>query len=317
MTRAQVAALAFTTTAIAGLLASASAATLGQEPVDAGAAGQLEARRPAAGECAPVEKLGEGLFSTDKYEWRISFSPSRLQAFWTVSDGFWPFARESSIVTSHWRPGGWTPAEVAPFSGAYTDIDPYITPDGLTLIFSSIRPVNGVARTDTDLWIVRRTWRGWSEPVHLGDNVNGPTDELYASMDLSGTLYFASDRDNGQWDIYRSRRRHNGQFGPAEKLGPTINTPDAWEYNPEISPDGRTLIFASLFRSTNIGLGDLYTSSLRHGQFTPARNLGPCVNTADDEYHPTMLWERNVLIFVRNTGGESGGDFYRTHLRLH
>jgi hypothetical protein len=308
MTRAQLGALAFSA-AVAALLASTSAATLGQDPIDGSAA--------RAGECPAVEKFGEGLFSTDKYEWRISFSPSRLQAFWTVSDGFWPFTRESSIVTSHWRPAGWAPAQVASFSGTYTDIDPYITPDGLALIFSSIRPVNGVARTDTDLWMVRRTWRGWSDPVNLGDAVNSASDELYASMDLSGTLYFASDRDNGQWDIYRSRRRHNGQYAPAEKLGAGVNTPDAWEYNPEISPDGRTLIFASLFRSTNIGLGDLYTSRLRDGQFTPARNLGPCINSADDEYHPTMLWERNVLIFVRNTGGPTNGDFYRTHVRLH
>jgi hypothetical protein len=305
MTGVRARSLAFTT-AIVGLLASTSTATQRQEAIEAGG---------TAGGCPAVEKFGEGLFSTDKYEWRISFSPSRLQAFWTVSDGFWPFTRESSIVTSHWQPGGWTPAQVAPFSGTYTDIDPYITPDGLSLIFSSIRPVNGVARTDTDLWMVRRTWRGWSEPIHLGE-LNSPSDELYASMDLWGTLYFASDRDNGQWDIYRSRRRHNGQYGPAEKLGAGINTPDAWEYNPEISPDGRTLLFASLFRSTNIGLGDLYVSRLRDGQFTPARNLGPCINSADDEYHPTMLWERNVLIFVRNAGGPTNGDFYRTHVRL-
>ena len=34
--------------------------------------------------------------------------------------------------------------------------------------------------------------------------------------------------------------------------------------------------------------------------FTSARNLGPCVNSTADDYHPTMLWEEGALIYLRN-----------------
>ncbi len=37
--------------------------------------------------------------------------------------------------------GQWTEATVASFSGTYPDIDPWLSPDGESLYFSSIRPV--------------------------------------------------------------------------------------------------------------------------------------------------------------------------------
>jgi hypothetical protein len=43
-------------------------------------------------------------------------------------------------------------------------------------------------------------------------------------------------------------------------------------------------------------------------------NLGPCVNTAADEFHPTMLWERDELFFARDAGAPS--DFHRIRIRL-
>ena len=35
------------------------------------------------------------------------------------------------------------------------------------------------------------------------------------------------------------------------------------------------------------------------GKFSNPRNLGPCVNTAAPEFHPTVLWDRDELYFVR------------------
>jgi len=267
--------------------------------------------------CPAVEPFGPGLFSTtSQWEWRITFSPLRQQAFWTVSDDFFPVTRQSTIVQSRRSLLGWQAATTASFSGTYTDIDPFIAPDGLTLYFSSIRPVDGVARTDLDLWMVKRTsWDSWGEPVHLG-LANSPGDELYPSIDLWGNLYFGSDRD-GQFDIYRSQRRHDGTFGPAQRIGDGVNTAAYWEFNPEISPDGRTLLFTSLYRPDGYGYGDLYVSHVRNGQFTPARNLGACVNTAGDEYHPTVLWLERKLVFVRNPVlPGTNGDFMITPLRL-
>lgn len=261
-----------------------------------------------------------GVISDARYQWRITFTPDGRTAYFTASEGFFPITRQATIYVSHLRGGAWSTPEVAPFSGQYADIDPFITPDGRRLYFSSIRPVNGVARGDVDVWMVERTPRGWSAPIHLGPEVNTPdADELYPSASADGTLYFASGplfpQAGKHFDIYRAQRRGRG-FAPRQALGAAINTQpvaggglqDAWEFNPEITPDGRTLVFASL-RPGGYGLGDLYVSHLRRGAWTPARNLGPLVNTAADEYHPTLSRDRRTLYFVRRAVPDTG-DFY-------
>lgn len=89
----------------------------------------------------------------------------------------------------------------------------------------------------------------------------------------------------------------------------------AWDFNPEISVDGHTLVFTSL-RPGGYGMGDLYVSTRRGGEWTPARNLGPHVNTADDEYHPTLSRNARTLYFVRgNVLQGRPGDFY--HVDTH
>lgn len=274
----------------------------------------------AAREQAPsvAEVFAPGVISDAREQWRITFTPDGKTAYFTSSDGFFPVTRRATIYVSHRVCGAWTAPEVAPFSGAYADIDPFLAPNGRRLYFSSIRPVDGVTRGDVDLWYVERTADGWGEPVRLGPEVNTPADELYPSADARGTLYFASGpafpQPGRHWDIYRAERRGDG-FAPREALPATINTvpvaggglQDAWEYNPEISVDGRTLLFASL-RPGGYGYGDLYVSHLERDRWTPARNLGPLVNTASDEFHPTLSRNRRELFFVRRIPRR--GDFY-------
>ncbi|TWI04982.1 WD40 repeat protein [Luteimonas cucumeris] len=280
-----------------------------------------------APQCPAVEKFAPGVISTDEHwEWRLTFTPTRLRAYWATSVGWWPGTREQAVIkTSYWRlGGGWTQPTVASFSGVHSDFDPFVSPDGLTLYFSSMRPVDGHEKGDMDLWMVRRTLHGWSDPVHLGHDVNADGyDELYSSIDLWGNLYFARVKapiPTEDVEIWRSKRRSDGSFGPAEKLGAGVNTARRWEFNPEISPDGRTLLFARLdlpddgLPDQGHGFGDLYVSRLRHGEFGVAQNLGPCVNSAADEFHPTVLWERDMLYFARDIGVPS--DFYRTPLQL-
>jgi len=237
----------------------------------------------------------------DKEEWRITFTPDGDEAYFGRSDEFFPISRQSTIYVSHRVGDSWTTPEVAPFSGVYSDIDPFVSPDGKKLYFSSIRPVDGVDRADADLWMVKRLAGGaWSEPIHLGPLVNSPADELYPTVTSGGTLYFGSDRAGGfgGWDIWRSKRQ-GGVYQAAENLGPGVNS-DLWEFNPWISPSGKTLVFASLFRPEGYGYGDLYVSFRHDGEFQPAANLGPCVNSEADEYHPAPTPQLGSLFFIRH-----------------
>lgn len=263
-----------------------------------------------ARQAATAEVFAPGVISDAREQWRITFTPDGGTAYFTTSDFFFPITRQATIYVSHLEGGTWSTPQVAPFSGTYSDIDPFLSPDGQRLYFSSIRPVDGVMYGDIDLWMVERTAHGWSEPIHLGPEVNSPgADELYPSASADGTLYFASGplfpQPGRHFEIYSAEREGDG-FAPRQPLGPGVNTQpvaggglqDAWEFNPEISVDGKTLVFASL-RPGGYGLGDLYVSHLEHGEWSAARNLGPLVNTAADEYHPTLSRNRQDLYFVR------------------
>lgn len=253
--------------------------------------------------CAPIEVFGEGVISRPGNNWesRLSLSPDRTLALWTTGNGF--AGEQLVVMMSEYRRGGWSEPAVAPFSGVYDDVDTVFSPDGKTIYFSSKRPLRsgGPALEFFDLWKMSYDGaRGFGEPRHLGAGPNSAAEELYPSIDREGNLYFGSNRDGEKWDVWRSARRPDGSFGPAAKLSAAVNTADYWEFNPEISPDGRTLLFVSLSRPGGYGWGDIYRSDLRQGAFGAARNLGPCVNSTADDYHPTMLWEENRLVWIRN-----------------
>lgn len=298
---------------VAGLLFAASACSQGApHPTVA------STPRAAQDAGAVATKFAPDVISDGNEQWRITFTPDGKTAYFAESPEFFPFTRKATIYESHLVQGEWTTPVVAPFSGTYGDIDPFLSPNGERLYFSSIRPVDGVLRGDIDLWYVERIAQGWSEPVHLGPEVNSPVDELYPSVDARGTLYFASGplfpQPGRHFDIYSAERSGDG-FAPRVALPAAINNApvaggglqDAWEFNPEISVDGKTLVFTSL-RPGGYGLGDLYVSRLQGGSWSAARNVGPLVNTAADEYHPTLSRNRQQLYFVRRQ--PERGDFY-------
>ena len=261
-------------------------------------------------------RFAPGTISDAREQWRVTFDSEGKTAWFAASDGFFPFTRKATIYTSRLVDNAWSKPEVAAFSGKFPDIDPVLTADGNTIFFSSIRTERG----DIDLWRVDRDGEGWGEPVRLRDEVNSAGDELYPSVGPDGTLYFASGPSRPEpgkhYDIYEARADGNG-FAQRVALGPAINTvpaetggvQDAWEFNPEISADGKLLVFTSL-RPGGHGLGDLYASTRVDCAWTPARNLGPAVNTAADEYHPTLSRDRSTLYFVRRDP-EKGGDFFQ------
>jgi Tol biopolymer transport system component len=267
---------------------------------------------------APAQEFAPGQVSTpDWFESRLAFTPSRDTIYWAMTTEPQPPGSSvvATILTANRTAGGWTAPAIASFSGVYSDSDPFVTPYGERMYFSSNRPGGVLADTPlNDIWIADRTASGWGVPYNAGAAVNSPANELYASADVYGNLYFASDRDGGQWDLYRARRLPNGSFAPAQKLPGQPNHPNRWEFNPEISPDGRTLLFATYGRPDSYGDVDIYVSHLdQNGNFGRPLNLGPCVNTAAPEFHPTVLWDRNELYFVRVNATT---DFYVTPLKL-
>lgn len=270
----------------------------------------------AAGAPEPAEVFAPGTISTEAEEYRIVFDLDGRTAYFGRSQEFFPVARQSTIMLSRRAGGGWSAATPAPFSGTHSDLDPFITPDGRKLFFSSIRPVDGVARTDVDLWVVLRRPGGWGEPRNLGA-VNSGSDELFPSVAADGTLFFASDRAGGLggFDLYRSRPRPDGSYGPAENLGAPLNT-TGWEFNPVVLPAGNVLVFTGLDRAGGYGLGDQWVSVRHSDGWSTPRNLGTAVNSAADEYHLSFSPRYDRVYFVRHSYEPwVAGDLYTLPVR--
>ena len=128
-----------------------------------------------------------------------------------------------------------------------------------------------------------------------------PDGEPYPAVAADGTLYFGSSRPGGRGgvDLYRARPNAAGYAQP-ENLGITINSPAA-ELDGYVSPDQKTLVFAS-DRPGGYGGLDLYVSHRVVGGWSPARNLGPAVNGPDDEFCPQITGDGRLLVFSRAKG---------------
>ena len=135
--------------------------------------------------------------------------------------------------------GRWTLPEISPLHERYRAQHVAFSPDGLKMFFDSGSAMDGTGKKkDSDIWIMERRGKGWSEPVNAGSSVNSGQEERSPSIALNGNLYFASG-----YDLYRSVCR-NGRYLPREKLGGGINT-EYFELGCFVAPDESYLIFSS------------------------------------------------------------------------
>jgi len=124
----------------------------------------------------------------------------------------------------------------------------------------------------------------WSSPKSLGAPINTVYHESSASFSSDGkTIYFISNRKGGKGgrDIWVSTQKDNGQWTEPKNLS-ELNTAED-EEAVYIHPDGKTLYFSSKGYK---GLGgyDIYVSKFENGKWQTPVNLGPPINTPNDDY---------------------------------
>jgi WD40 repeat protein len=243
--------------------------------------------------------FGDGVISTGLFDSHPAFTPDGNTVYFLRST---PNFNLWTIVFSRFRKGKWTTAEVAPFSGQYSDADPFITPDGSRLYFISNRPVPGKSRPDLDIWMAEKTGAAWIEPTNVGAPVNSAGNEWYPTIAANGTIYFGSDREGGKGrtDIYRCRLV-DGKYAEAENLGDAINTPFN-EFEALIAPDESFLIVMAGGRPDARGGFDLYISYNRNGSWTKPANLGDKINSGGNEYSPTISPDGKYFFWTSTRG---------------
>jgi outer membrane protein OmpA-like peptidoglycan-associated protein len=107
-------------------------------------------------------------------------------------------------------------------------------------------------------------------------------------------------------DICFSEYKH-GSWDDIQNLGKNVNLADAWDSQPTISADGKTLYFVS-DRKGGHGGYDIYKTTMdEKGEWTPAVNLGPPINTAGNEKSPFIHPDNHTLYFASDGHMGMGG----------
>lgn len=153
--------------------------------------------------------------------------------------------------------------------------------------------------------------------INIGAPINTPGNEgaLCVSPDgMTIVITCCSRRDSyGSCDLYLSHRLGNNWSEP-ENLGPEVNS-FAWESQPCLSADGRSLFFVSTRRG-GYGGSDIYKSSLReNGEWNLPVNLGDTINTPSDEMAPYIHPDGRTLYFSsKGHPGMGGADLFFSRL---
>jgi outer membrane protein OmpA-like peptidoglycan-associated protein/tetratricopeptide (TPR) repeat protein len=143
----------------------------------------------------------------------------------------------------------------------------------------------------------------WVNAQSLPGNINTLQNEgaQNISQDANWLVFTGCNRQDGLGgcDLYISYLNQNG-WSEAVNLGNKINS-EAWDSQPSLSPDKRSLYFAST-RPGGLGGSDIYVSHLQpNGRWSDPVNLGPQINTAGDEFSPFIHADNQTLYFTSNT----------------
>jgi len=242
------------------------------------------------------ELFETSVISTGVSERDFALSPDETELFYTIQT---PKGIFQTIVYSIKDSNGtWTPPEIAPFAGHYSDLEPTFSSDGTKLYFSSNRPTEGTQLKDFDIWMVEKVHGKWGEPKNIGSPVNTDADEFYPSITKSGNLYFTAAYKNaiGKEDIYVSKWE-NGKYLEPIPLNANINS-TTYEFNAFVSPEEDIIIFTSYGRNDDKGRGDLYMSIKDDlGNWIPAKHL-ELVNSNNLDYCPFVSFDKKKLFFT-------------------
>jgi outer membrane protein OmpA-like peptidoglycan-associated protein len=158
-----------------------------------------------------------------------------------------------------------------------------------------------------DVYMSQNKGGNWTMPVNLGEPVNGPTHDAAIAISPNGSRLFIY-KDDGEGDMYLSTRKGLTWTKPVS-LGPSINKKNSREASMSVTADGRTLYFSSN-RAGGYGGLDIYkASSLKpNGEYSNVENLGPTINTPDDEDAP-FIHPDGVTLYFSSRGHETMGGF--------
>ena len=165
--------------------------------------------------------------------------------------------------------------------------------------------------SNEDIFIAEQTESGWGEAKPFV-GINSRYNEGSAALTKDGKTIFFSRCDApdsfGNCDLYTSVFQGDTIWSEPKNMGGWINS-TGWDSHPTLSPTEDTLYFSS-DRQGGFGLADLYyTYKNNQNRWVEPLNLGPIVNTRQNEVSPFYHPEHNVLYFSSNGHLLNFGDY--------
>ncbi|MFY0593523.1 OmpA family protein [Roseivirga sp.] len=194
------------------------------------------------------------------------------------------------------------------------DYAPMVSKNDSVLIFTSKRNSDNSGITkdiNEDIFFTLKKGNQWGE-AEMFRNVNSRYNEGSGYLSKSGkSLLFSrcgSPDGLGNCDLYISQFQGDTLWTVPKNLGEKVNSV-GWDSHPTLNVTEDTLYFSS-DRKGGFGLADIYYSTKdKKGRWTTAKNLGPTINTRNNEVSPFYHWEHNLLYFSSNGHLLNFGDY--------
>ena len=201
--------------------------------------------------------------------------------------------------------GVWKKPVLLPFGNKYQVGDFTIAPDGKTLVFASNIFLDeiGPEGEGSNIWMVKKTETGWSEPLHIGLKINTKYHESYPCLTSNGNLYFFSRRPGGYGDsdLYISEFK-DGKYQLPVNLGSKLNT-ENHEWDTYTTPDESYMIYCSTMPG-GLGDDDLYvTFKTDDGSWSKPVHMGKKINSKKSENRPYVSPDGKYLFYASTKSG--------------
>ena len=193
------------------------------------------------------------------------------------------------------------------FNDEKSNFNPLISADGKSFAFM-------VSLKFYDAIMFSKLVNGkWSAPVNISPDLQTDGDIYISCLSSDGKMLFFSMSDRFNSDLYYSTF-DGSKWSKAIKLNKNINT-KSWESHAFISEDGNSLVFASDRPGGHGGL-DIYISKKDNGDWGPAVNIGPEINTPFNEDRPFLINNGKTLFFASQDHNNIGGyDIFRSDMQ--
>lgn len=168
---------------------------------------------------------------------------------------------------------------------------------------------------DENIFVSQYRDNKWSPPSSISPAINTTANEGAATISGDGkTLVFTScnrSDSQGDCDLYISFRSGD-EWSKPKNMGSVVNS-KAWDSQPSLSADGRTLYFTST-RPGGIGKEDIWVTRLNEdGSWQKPENMGEPVNSRGRDMAPFIHVSGSTLYFVSDGHlGMGGLDVFMT-----